>query len=135
MNRTIIITGSRHYTDHHTIYTDLNTEWRNTLNTEHDTLTIRHGDYETGADRITRTWCEQAAHYWPHRIIHDPHPADWDTHGTKAGPIRNTHMINLGAHHVYAYPLPESVGTWHTIKLARRAHIPTTIRHPTKPTH
>lgn len=55
------------------------------------------------------------------------HPADWETHGKKAGPIRNVHMVNLGADICLAFPSQQSKGTWHCVKKAREAGIKTEI--------
>jgi hypothetical protein len=45
-------------------------------------------------------------------------PADWKTYGRKAGPIRNTQIVN-DATHVIALPSKESKGTYDTIRKAR----------------
>jgi hypothetical protein len=52
----------------------------------------------------------------------EPHPADWDLYGDAAGPIRNKHMVSLGAHYLIAFPGGE--GTKNCRRLALAAHIP-----------
>lgn len=55
------------------------------------------------------------------------HNADWKKHGKRAGPIRNAHMVNLGADVCLAFPSPDSKGTWHCIKKAEDAGIDTRV--------
>ena len=51
------------------------------------------------------------------------HPADWTTHGKRAGPIRNQAMVDLGADICLAFPTASSVGTWDCVRRANRAGI------------
>lgn len=53
--------------------------------------------------------------------------ANWDTYGKSAGPKRNIEMLNQNPVHVYAFPLGNSVGTWHTIREAEKRKIPVTV--------
>ena len=53
----------------------------------------------------------------------EPHPADWTTHGKRAGPIRNQAMVDLGADICLAFPTASSVGTWDCVRRANRAGI------------
>jgi len=76
-----------------------------------------------GADDIA---AHEAARlgYWT-----NPHPADWRKHGRKAGPMRNSTMVSalvvkaeLGHEcHVFAFPLPQSSGTWDCVNKAKAA--------------
>lgn len=50
-------------------------------------ITVVHGDCPTGADRLTREWCERTS--TPQR----PYPADWTQFGDAAGFLRNTDMV------------------------------------------
>jgi hypothetical protein len=52
----------------------------------------------------------------------EAHPADWDTHGTAAGPIRNKEMVSRGGHYLVAFA--GGSGTAHCRRLALTAHIP-----------
>jgi len=52
-----------------------------------------------------------------------PYPADWDTFGRRAGPLRNTIMVKK-AEFVVAFPAPDSIGTLDTIRKAKRAKKP-----------
>lgn len=78
-----------------------------------------HGDCDTGADRI-------ASEYWRWLGREDePHPADWDGHGRRAGPIRNSEMAALGADVCIAFRgKGKSNGTDDMVRKARAAGIP-----------
>lgn len=52
----------------------------------------------------------------------EPHPADWDLYGANAGPIRNKHMVSLGAN--YCLVFEGGDGTANCRKLAKQAGIP-----------
>lgn len=55
-------------------------------------------------------------------------PADWETHGKSAGPIRNQQMLDEGKpDFVIAFPTPKSIGTWDMIKRANKAGVEVTI--------
>lgn len=53
------------------------------------------------------------------------HNADWDTHGKRAGLIRNQHMVDLGADLCIAFSRNNSRGTAHCALAAEAAGIPT----------
>jgi hypothetical protein len=72
-----------------------------------------------GADLI-------AAEYWLGRLVEE-YPADWDTFGKAAGPIRNQQMVDLGADICLAFPMPDSRGTWDCVRRAREAGIPVKV--------
>lgn len=72
--------------------------------------------------------CHQYAQQFPN-ITREPHPAHWHRDGAKAGPLRNQHMVDLGAHRCLAFPRPNSKGTWDCIRRAADAGIPVNI-HP-----
>lgn len=59
-------------------------------------------------------------------IPDEPHPADWETYGRSAGPIRNKTMVDRGATFVVAVSkdLSKSRGTANCIGLALAAGIP-----------
>lgn len=58
------------------------------------------------------------------RLTVEVYPADWNKYGKGAGPLRNQLMIDSKPHCVIAFPLPESRGTWDTIRRAQAANIP-----------
>lgn len=84
----ILVTGSRDWTDAQTIAHALRQAADDTPPAD---ITLVHGDCPTGADEI-------AAHF-AHLLgwRPEPHPADWDRHGRRAGPLRNEYMVSLGA--------------------------------------
>lgn len=61
----------------------------------------------------------------------EEYPADWDTHGKAAGPIRNQQMLDEGKPDlVLAFvdkPLAESRGTADMVRRARAAGVPTYV--------
>lgn len=106
----ILVTGGRSYIAHRTI--------RDVLATYDATPppTLVHGA-ASGADR---TAAQVATHVlgWPV----EEHPADWKQHGRAAGPIRNQHMVSLGADILIAFP--GGKGTADCVRRAERAGIP-----------
>ena len=87
-------------------------------------LTVVHGACPRGADA-------QAADYANYLISRDlpvktePHPANWQINGKRAGFIRNQLMVNLGADVCLAFSRNGSRGASHTAALAEQAGIPT----------
>ncbi len=122
----ILVTGGRNRTDADTITEVLNRHWP----APGTTLTVVHGDCPTGADRIARNWCRVMAGSVSASgvtVVEEAHPADWECHGKRAGPLRNAEMVRGGADVCEAFPDPGSVGTYGAVDLARRAGIPTTV--------
>jgi hypothetical protein len=70
----------------------------------------------TGADALARTW---ALH---HSIPLITEPADWNTHGRKAGPIRNQKMLDMHKPDVVV-AFRGGKGTADMIRRAKRAGI------------
>jgi len=54
-------------------------------------------------------------------------PADWDTHGKRAGILRNLAMLDTEPDLVLAFRKGESRGTQHTVSEAMRRGIPTRV--------
>lgn len=59
-------------------------------------VTFVHGACPKGFDKICSEWV-QKFNDPSIQVIEEPHPADWVEHGPKAGPIRNSHVVQLGA--------------------------------------
>jgi len=74
-----------------------------------------------GADRIAA----EAAERHGHNV--QPFPADWETHGRRAGVIRNVQMLDEKPDLVIAYWNGRSRGTAHTVREARRRGIPVEV--------
>src|SRR3990167_1929468 len=55
------------------------------------------------------------------------HAANWNQYGRDAGPIRNQKMVMTGAEVCFAFPGPQSTGTWDCIRRAVKAGITTFI--------
>lgn len=80
-------------------------------------VTLMHGDCATGGDQLADA--EARALGWDV----EKYPADWDTHGKAAGPIRNGQMVAKRPDVLFAYPTAQSRGTWDAIRKARAAGI------------
>ncbi len=81
---------------------------------------VIHGD-APGADRMAK----QAAERHGHNV--QPFPADWETHGKKAGILRNLRMLDEGPELVIAFWNGASRGTAHTISEAKKRGIPVEV--------
>jgi len=60
-------------------------------------------------------------------VLHDPHPADWNRYGKRAGPIRNQEMLDSGLDLVLAFvnkPLAWSRGTNDMVTRAKKEGLP-----------
>lgn len=73
-----------------------------------------------GVDRQAAGIVERAPHK---KFKHECFPADWETYGKVAGPIRNQRMLDAGADLVLAFPGPASKGTWDMVRRAEKAGI------------
>lgn len=109
----ILVTGSRDWNNYDTINFALGTAWGQ-LN---GPTILVHGACPTGADTIAEEiWIGQG-------LPVEPHPADWDKHGKKAGFLRNQEMVDLGAAICLAFIKDSSKGATHTANLAEKAGI------------
>lgn len=113
--RRVLVTGSREWADWATLCRVLAEELRS------GPIVVVHGDCSRGADAMAKRWCQI------NDIEQDPHPAQWDHLGKSAGFRRNVLMVRLGADVCHAFVEGESKGTRHTVKLAKKAGIPTII--------
>jgi hypothetical protein len=105
----IICTGGRDYDDPFTVYYALK-------DLPEDTEII-HGDY-TGADALVDT----IARGLGYKVF--PVPADWDTYGREAGPIRNRQMIEQFAPIDIVYAFPGDDGTEDMVLASFQNNIP-----------
>ncbi len=104
--RVVIVTGSRDLTDGAFVYAALDRE--HCIKPIH---ILKHGDYR-GLDRLARDWARERG------VLEWPFPADWYTHGRKAGPMRNQEMADSGADDLLRFPGGEG-----TADMERRARI------------
>lgn len=76
-----------------------------------------HGNAR-GADKLSDEWAKS-------RKISDisRYPADWDTHGKSAGPIRNRYMLTDSEPHVIV-AFKGGAGTADMIRIGRKANVP-----------
>lgn len=108
----VLVTGSRDWDDADVIHADL---WA--YQHLHDVVVLVHGACPTGADAI-------AAAFWDDmELLAEPHPADWERYGKRAGFLRNAQMVALGADLCYAYIKNNSRGASMTARLAEKAGI------------
>lgn len=85
-------------------------------------VTVVHGACPTGADFLAGSWAGSVA-----GVTEEAHPADWNTHGKAAGPIRNQEMVDAGADVCIAFLMGDSRGTRDCMRRARAAGIPVLI--------
>ena len=78
-----------------------------------------------GADTIAKAWATIRG------IPYEKYPADWETYGRAAGPIRNREMLQKGQpERVIAFidkPLAESRGTKNMVTISSRAGVPVKV--------
>jgi hypothetical protein len=83
-------------------------------------VTIVHGAAR-GVDTAADLWAARRG------VDVERHPAAWNDHGGRAGPLRNQAMVKAGADVCLAFPRVNSVGTWDCIRRAATAGIPVRI--------
>lgn len=82
--------------------------------------TVMHGDAR-GADKIA------AAQALDLGFVVQAFPADWNTHGKRAGVLRNLKMLDQEPDVVLAFRVNGSRGTTHMIEAAKARGIPVVI--------
>jgi len=96
----VIFTGCRNWTDEAMVHEVL---FR--IYSKHDNLKVIVGDCKTGVDRIVLEWCKSRC------INHKVFCAEWIRHGKRAGPLRNSDMVNYGADMCVGFVSETSRGT------------------------
>lgn len=112
----VLVTGSRDWSDQGAVWAAL-AEAVHAIPVDQE-LTIVHGACLTGADAIAHEWARG------YGATIEAHPADWVANGRAAGPIRNKHMVSLGADICLAFIRNGSRGASHTATLAEQAGVP-----------
>ena len=111
----VLVTGSRGWDDVDAIYRALSRFDKG------PPVTLVSGACPTGADVIAERIAEKLG--W----AVERHPADWQTHGKRAGFLRNAEMVELGANVCLAFIRNNSKGASMTEDLARKAGIATWV--------
>lgn len=90
----ILVTGSRDWTDGETVENALEAVYF--ASPAGEVVTVVHGACPTGADRIAAEWVEKvrAAGWF---AVQERHPAKAFGRWPACGPLRNRHMVSLGA--------------------------------------
>lgn len=117
----VLVTGSRDWYDRERIVTAL----AHVVMYDWDVLdpepTLVVGDCPTGADRIaTEYWNSADSLMLPIEV----YEADWQTHGRRAGYLRNQAMVDSGVDLCLAFIKDGSRGATMTADLAEKAGIP-----------
>lgn len=135
---TVLVTGSRNWTDVATIRVALDAAVTGALwQVDRVEPLLVHGacpfrtvdglvasaDILASNEAYRRGWARHAM------------SADWQEYGRRAGPIRNREMVDFvmgrpGIRVAVAFPLPESRGTLDCIRQARAAGIPVAVWRP-----
>ncbi len=125
----ILVTGSRYWDDEDTFIRGVTVaieDLTGRMPAEKE-IVIVHGDAR-GADAMSESYVNRTRNFFAGHgitIRTERHPADWNTHGKAAGPIRNQKMVDLGADLCIAFLKrgEKNIGTKNCMAAARRAGI------------
>lgn len=117
----VIVCGSREWTDREIVDTVLDGYEAQCFDDDEAELVVIEGGAK-GADAAAADWSRRLHHN------HLQFPADWDTHGKAAGPIRNQRMLDEGKpdvvvafkdgfQHDFQMPKEDGSGEWETVKM------------------
>lgn len=116
----VLITGSRDWTNVDAIRQILEAFSAKFIKND-EKVTLVSGACPTGADAL----CEQIAEELGWTI--ERHPADWNTHGKRAGFLRNAEMVKTNPDYCLAFIKNGSKGATMTANLSQKSGIPTFI--------
>jgi hypothetical protein len=126
----VLVTGSRNWVDRDAI----KAEMVRVMGTTAPQEMILVSGAQRSWDRMAQVF--YGADYLAEQVAEDlgwiieQYPADWDTHGRAAGPIRNAVMVKTGADVCLAFPMTGSRGTIDCMRRAKVARIPVIVRTP-----
>lgn len=122
----VIVTGSRSWRDQRAIADCLQIVAAGALAEGLPGMVVVHG-CAMGTDMMADAWVRAHCDAEPGFAVSvERHPADWVTHGRRAGLARNLDMVRLGADCCLAFILDNSPGAMHCAGAAEAAGIPTT---------
>lgn len=116
----LLVTGSRHWSNEPAARSAL-VDALSVLDVPATQVVLVHGA-APGLDTIASDLASELG------MQVESHPAQWETHGRAAGPIRNAEMVAAGADVCLAFPLggpSGSRGTYNCLRQAHAAGIPT----------
>ena len=113
----ILVTGSRDWNQPDVIARALLDTWLENDRPNLKDMILVHGECPTGADAMAKVVA------FRQKMTIEPHPADWNKYGRRAGPARNQEMVSLGADVCLAFIRNESKGATLTARLAEKAGI------------
>lgn len=118
MRKAIIVTGGRDYADSAKVAFYIQAQLSELISegVPKDQILVIAGG-ATGADSLAVEHCQK------HKIRHMVMYADWDTHGRRAGPLRNTAMLDeaitlVGTYSVRVLAFPGGAGTTNMCRTA-----------------
>lgn len=109
--KVVLVCGGRGFSDIRVINNALTK-----LHTQYQFTTVIHGA-ALGADMLADEWARK------NNLQVIPFPADWDSYGNSAGPIRNRQML-INGHPTLVIAFPGGKGTRDMVDLARMSKIP-----------
>lgn len=97
----VLVTGSRDWDDEKLLRRELSLVWN-----EHGPVVVVHGACPRGADAMAARWVALWEKTGLGGVTEEPHPAEDHGPWPQCGPIRNRHMVSLGASLCLAFISP-----------------------------
>lgn len=109
----LAVIGSRSFKDYETLEYEIDRIFNRKKRDNPDRNMCIVSGGARGADRLAKRYADEHE-----EVYYVEHPADWKTHGKKAGMLRNLDIVKDG-HMVLAFWNGKSKGTKHTLGLAQ----------------